>query len=205
MDVAGVDVGRVRPKTRRVLTEEDKKRVGVALKKLRLNHGWDQYDIAEKADLGVGTVQRIEYGKPNVGRDNLDKYATVFDTTLEKLLHPELALVVPTNSLAADLHPEHLAIARGYMRGAKVVRAAVELLLAADALTDSFTEDVAEIVLAVARARDQTRDPQITYWVMVLLEHRDLMKGLARRLDDDPAFEEMLATLLYDDPPKGQK
>jgi transcriptional regulator with XRE-family HTH domain len=43
-----------------VLTEEEKKRVGVALKKLRLNHGWDQYDIAEKADLGVGTVQRIE-------------------------------------------------------------------------------------------------------------------------------------------------
>jgi hypothetical protein len=121
------------------------------------------------------------------------------------VLHPELALVVPTNSLTADLNHEHLAIARGYMRAVKVVRAAVELLLAADALTDSFTEELAEVVLALQRTRELTRDSQVAYWVTILLDRGGLVKDLARRLDHDPTFEEALLALLEDDSPKDQK
>jgi hypothetical protein len=44
MDVAGVDVGQVRRKTRRVPTAEEKKRLGLALKDLREQRGWDQRD-----------------------------------------------------------------------------------------------------------------------------------------------------------------
>jgi transcriptional regulator with XRE-family HTH domain len=203
MDVAGVDVGQVRRKTRRVPTDAEKRRLGLELKKLRDQRGWDQRDIPAKGGPSVGTVQHIEYGRPNVRLENLEKYALVFNTTTEKLLHPELALVVPPDPLFADLHRDYLEIARRYMMAITEVRKAVELLLTAAAPTDSFIEEVADVVLALQRTREITRDSQVAYWVTILLDRGRLVRDLARRLDHDSSFEETLLTLLDDDPPGG--
>jgi transcriptional regulator with XRE-family HTH domain len=177
-----------------VLTDDERTRIGRTLQRLREDQDWDQRDIASKAEISVGTVQAIEYNKYKVLRDNIDKYAAVFGTTTHKLLHPEPFTITSSDALLADLNREHLTIARGYMRAVKVVRAAVEILVAPSA--DHFTEEIAEIVLTLKRASEGLRDPQMAYWMTIVLGRPDLLQDLAQRLDTDPGFEDTLLTLL---------
>lgn len=194
MDGIGIDGARFRRKTRHVLTDDERRRVGRQLQRLRDEHDWDQKDIKAKTGMSIGTVQAIEYNKYKVGRDNLDKYAAVFGTTTHALLYPDTPTIAPSDARFADLNHEHLAIARGYMRAVKAVRAAVEILVAPTA--DHFTEEIAEIVLALNRASEGLRDPQMAYWMTIVLGRPDLLQDLAQRLDTDPGFEATLLTLL---------
>lgn len=204
VDGRSIDAPGFRRKTRRVppLTPDERSRVGRALRRLREERDWKQEDIASKAEMSIGTVQNIEYNKHKVGRDNIDKYAAVFGTTAEKLLHPDPIAIAPSDSLLVDLNREHLLIARGYMRAVKAVRAAIEILVTPAASTlDTLTEAIAELVLEVTRASD--RDPQIADWLTILLSHGDVLRDLARRLDADPSFEAKVLELLTDT--KGKK
>lgn len=190
--------GRAR-KTRRVLplTAEERTRVGRLLQRHRDNREMNQADIAKTIGCSVGTVQAIEYNKWEVKRERIDQYAAVFGMTAHQLLHPE-STIPPADQSIADLNREHLAIARGYMRAIKAVRAAVEVLLA----HAESSEDFAEVVLALKRHVEA--HPHVGYWVARMLEHGDVLPDLARRLHENPEFEQALLDLLDTEPPKGK-
>jgi transcriptional regulator with XRE-family HTH domain len=182
-------------------TPEERTRVGRRLQRLREEQGWRQEDVAKKAKIAVGTIQAIEYNKHNVTIENIAKYAAVFGVTVSQALHPD---TVPStvDPQWKDLNREHLAIARHYMRAVKAVRAAVEALLTETvpaAISDELAEEIADVVIALKTASD--RIPQVAYWTLQVLERGDLLANLARRLDQDPAFEEELRALI-DDPKK---
>ncbi len=190
------------PKNRRVAPSLDERiTIGRRLKRLRDELGFKQKHIVEKTGMSTGTVQAIEYGKPNVLLENIDKYAVAVNTTIQSLLHPEL--VPPPSELLKDLNKEHFGIARLYMKAYKTVRAAVEILLVDDPSRAEILVEMAEVVLALKEATD--RDPDIAAWTAFLfLERGDLIVPLARRLNDDPAFEQTLRDSL-DDPPRPKK
>jgi transcriptional regulator with XRE-family HTH domain len=199
MDVWSIDLRGFRRKTSRVpkLSTEDRKRVGQLLRARREGQTpkLRQQDVAAKLGCVTGTVQNIERNRHDVDRDTIEQYAALFGTTIERLLHPEPTAIAPSDPRFVDLHPEHLEIARGYMRGARVVRAAVEALVAADPLA----EELAKLMLALQR------DTELAYWMTMLLEHGELATALARRLQSDQAFRDRLASLLDDEFPKGKK
>jgi transcriptional regulator with XRE-family HTH domain len=185
------------------LSHQQRTRLGQLLRELRETPTpiIKQADIAEKIDCAIGTVQAIEHNKHDVNPDTIEQYAEVFGTTIHQLLHPASPTIAPSDSRFADFNHEHLEIARGYMRGTKAVRTAVEVLVAADPLA----EEVAQLMLALQRNIQQSRDTQLAYHMTVLLEQGELVKDLARRLEDDLTFLGKLVTLLEDDPTKGQK
>jgi transcriptional regulator with XRE-family HTH domain len=190
------------PKNRRVAPSLDERiTIGRRLKRLRDEQGLKQKHIVEKTGMSTGTVQAIERGKPNVLLENIDKYAEAVNTTIQSLLHPEI--VPPPNALLKDLNKEHLGIARLYMKAYKTVRAAVEILLVDDASRAEIIIEMAEVVLALKEATD--RDVEAAAWTAVLLlEQGDLITPLARRLSDDPAFEQTLRDSL-ENPPRPKK
>jgi transcriptional regulator with XRE-family HTH domain len=205
MDVAGIDAHWFRRKTSRVpkLSHQERTRLGQLLRELREAPTpiIKQADIAQKIDCAIGTVQAIEHNKHDVNPDTIEQYAEVFGTTIHQLLHPASPTIAPSDSRYADFNHEHLEIARGYMRGTKAVRTAVEVLVTAE----PYAEELAALMVALQRALEHSRDTQIAYWMTTLLDQGDLVKDLARRLEDDPAFKDTLAALLEDAPQKDQK
>jgi transcriptional regulator with XRE-family HTH domain len=190
------------PKNRRVAPSLDERiTIGRRLKRLREEQGLKQKHIVAKTEMSTGTVQAIEKGKPNVLLENIDKYAGAVNTTIQSLLHPEI--VPPPSELLKDLNKEHFGIARLYMKAYKSVRAAVEILLVDDASRAEIIIEMAEVVLALKEATD--RDSEIAAWTAFLfLERGDLIGPFARRLNDDPAFEQTVRDLL-EDPPRTKK
>jgi transcriptional regulator with XRE-family HTH domain len=182
-------------------TVDERITIGRRLKRLRDEQGFKQKHIVEKTDMSMGTVQAIEYGKPNVLIENIEKYAAAVGTTIQSVLHPEI--VPPPSKLLKDLNNEHLGIARLYMKAYKTVRAAVEILLVDDPSRAEILIEMAEVVLALKEATD--RDADIAAWTAFLfLERGDLIVPIARRLNDDPAFEQTLRDSLSD-PPRPKK
>jgi len=198
VDRSGIDGGRKRVKARRV-NDEERGRVGRLLKDRREHQDLSQYAIAVKTKLSVGTIQAIEYFKYRVHIENIETYANALGTTIQELLYPPTS-VPASDPLLIDLNREHLAIARGYMRAVKIVRAAVETLLAAHPERAEVLEEIADVVIALAAAADQ--QPQLAYGVSQVLERGDLLANLADRLDRDALFEERLRELLNEPPPK---
>jgi transcriptional regulator with XRE-family HTH domain len=179
-----------------VLETDERIRIGTSLRRRREALGLDQKDIAQKAEMAIGTVQNIEHAKRKVTREKIDAYAKVVDTTVEELLHPDT--VRATDPKWQDLNDEHLAIARQYMKAYKAVRRAVEVLLADDAAARKTMTDLAEMVLALHRVA--ASDPAVLAGTEVLLGLDDVLVQLAKRLDADPTFERTLRDLLASHP-----
>ncbi len=57
------------------------------VRKLRLQKGWSQEQLAEMADLSVRTVQRAERGQ-SIGMESLKSLAAVFEVDLSQLHQP---------------------------------------------------------------------------------------------------------------------
>jgi len=179
-------------------TPEERTRVGRRLQKLRNEQGLNQEDIAAKTGMSIGTVQAIEYNKHKVGIENIEAYAAVFGMTASQALHPE-TIPSTVDPQWQDLNREHLAIARLYMKAYKTVREAVEALLVDDSSRVEITIEMAEVVLALKEATD----PHIASWIaFLLLERGDIVVPLARRFNDDPAFEQAVRDLLEAPPTK---
>jgi len=112
-----------------MLTDEERTRLGLKLRALRVERGLRQIDAAKKAKLAVGTLQAIERNHGNVKDRNLDELAKVYGTTVLKILNKVDEPISPTNPLLKGLNEEHLDIAQRYKDARKRVRAAIELLL----------------------------------------------------------------------------
>lgn len=206
MDMTRIDVRGFRRKTSRVpqLSPEERTRVGQLLRELRKAQTprVKQADIAKKLGRAIGTVQNIEYNKHNVEQDTIEQYAAVLGTTTQQLLHPESTPVNPSDPRFADLNREHLQIARRYMRAVDLVRGAVKLLLSDD---DAIAEEYAEALMGLKRLNDATRDQDdLTFWMEIIIGHADILRDLARHLDD-PGFQVKLLALIKDTAPKGKK
>ena len=201
MDSISVDGGGFRRKTKRVLSADERRRLGKQLQRLRESHDMKQSQVAEQIGVATGTVQAAEYNKYNVNRDTLEAYAAVFGTTVPKLLQPEAPMIPPSDPLLADLNREHLQIARRYMRAVKAVRAAVEFLLS----DEPIVEEIADLVTQLQEAsRHTTANRHLVYWTSIMLGHVDLLADIARRLDDEPDFAHTLVDLIEKDL-KGKK
>jgi transcriptional regulator with XRE-family HTH domain len=202
MDSMSIDARPAPSKTKRV-TEEERARVGRKLRARRIERAWDQRTIAEKADLSIGTVQAIESHKYRVNVENIEKYAAAVDTSIQGLLNGDAPPVAAPDPLLADLNREHLTIARRYMRALNAQRRAVDEVLLGP---EPVAADVADVVLLLAQRATAT--PLLAYWTRLVLERGDLLTLLARRLDTDPAFEQLLRDQLaslaaYPVPPVG--
>lgn len=138
----------MRPKNGRVLgTPEERKRIGEELQRLRNEQHWNQDDIAEKANMSIGSVQAIEYNKWDVGIPKIERYAALFGTTADRLLYPPA--MQPVDPKWQGLNDEHLTIARQYALALKVKRTAVEVILVDDLAGTGISTELAEIVLAL--------------------------------------------------------
>ncbi len=135
--------------------------------------------------MSIGCVQAIEYNKWDVGIAKIERYAAVFGTTADRLLHPEV--MQPLDPKWEDLNnDEHLAIARQYMKALKATRAAVEAILAATARNRETVNELAEMVLALQEDRKLWQ-----LWVAV-----------QDRLEANPTFERELEELIEKTKPK---
>ena len=59
------------------------------IRKLRLQRGWSQEQLAQMTDLSVRTIQRAERGK-SISVESIKSLAAVFDVDLSHLYQPEL-------------------------------------------------------------------------------------------------------------------
>lgn len=183
----------MRPNTTYVeLRPEDREPLGRTLRRLRLDQGWKQEHVAEKLGVSIGTVQSAETPKKTkVLRETLERYAGLFQTTVEKILHPELPSILPTDPLVRELNRDHLLLANRYMRALDASRAAAKIVLGpADTL---HLETFAQIVIALERMVH--RWPEIGDATLRVLEFDDLVVVIARGLDHDPTFEQRLREL----------
>ena len=193
MERSSIDRPGNRPNTTYVeLRPYDRTPLGGKLRRLREEQGWKQKDVAEKLGVSVGTVQSAETPKEtNVQRETLERYAGLFQTTVEKILHPELSGIPSTDPLVRDLNRDHLLLANRYMRALDDSRAAVKILLGP---TDTlYLETFAQIVIALERLVHQL--PQIGDATLRVLDFPDLVVVIARGLDQDPTFEQRLRDL----------
>lgn len=130
MELVSVDDSGQRPNNVR-MTHDERVRIGLKLKSLRVEKGLDQAQLAEekKLDISVGTVQAIENAKYEVKDSNIEKVARFFGTSLRKLLQPDGAIIEPTNPLLKGLNDEHLEVARWYMQARKRTRELIDALM----------------------------------------------------------------------------
>jgi transcriptional regulator with XRE-family HTH domain len=172
-----------------VFEADQRVRIGTGLRRRRASLGLKQRDIAQKADIHVGTVQGIEYGGRKVSREKIEAYAKVVGTTIEELLNPDA--VPPQDLIRHGLNREHLDIARRYKDGFRSVRDTVEMLLPNDPTDAESMADLANLILAIKRATDH--DLAVMGAIEVLLDDPALMIALARRMAADPdALRELL-------------
>jgi len=71
------------------------------IRKLRLQRGWSQEQLAEMADVSIRTVQRAERGQP-MGLETRKALAAVFEVELEALSGEEQGMENRTLDLAAE-------------------------------------------------------------------------------------------------------
>jgi transcriptional regulator with XRE-family HTH domain len=67
------------------MAEDIRARFGRKVRKLRLQHGWTQVDIAEKLGLDRSYLADVERGKRNISLLNLDVIAKGFGHSLSRL------------------------------------------------------------------------------------------------------------------------
>lgn len=68
------------------MTEEEKRNLGKAIKKLRNQKHLCQSQFAEHAGIGVTTMERIETGRGNMTLDTFQLIADALDTTMSDIL-----------------------------------------------------------------------------------------------------------------------
>ena len=90
------------------LKEDELKKVGQNIKRLRKSRGMNQTSLANQASTRPTTISSIENGySPNPGWDLLSRIAKVLDTTIHDLTQPEVLLEeregTPLPSGLADL------------------------------------------------------------------------------------------------------
>ncbi len=67
------------------MAEDIRTRFGRKVRKLRLQHGWTQVDMAEKLGLDRSYLADVERGKRNISILNLDVIAKGFGLSLSRL------------------------------------------------------------------------------------------------------------------------
>ncbi len=67
------------------MAEDIRSRFGRKVRKLRLQHGWTQVDMAEKLGLDRSYLADVERGKRNISILNLDVIAKGFGLSLSRL------------------------------------------------------------------------------------------------------------------------
>ncbi len=67
------------------MAEDIRARFGWKVRKLRLQHGWTQVDMAEKLGLDRSYLADVERGKRNISLLNLDVLAKGFGLSLSRL------------------------------------------------------------------------------------------------------------------------
>ncbi len=67
------------------MAEDIRARFGRKVRKLRLQHGWTQVDMAEKLGLDRSYLADVERGKRNVSLLNLDVLAMGFGLSLSRV------------------------------------------------------------------------------------------------------------------------
>ncbi len=67
------------------MAEDIRARFGRKVRKLRLQHGWTQVDMAEKLGLDRSYLADVERGKRNISLLNLDVIAKGFGLSLSRL------------------------------------------------------------------------------------------------------------------------
>lgn len=75
------------------------------IKKLRLQRGWSQEQLAECSGISVRTIQRIEKGQ-NAGLESIKSLAAVFDVPLSDLQEPDMQSYVDQPTTVKSLSPE---------------------------------------------------------------------------------------------------
>lgn len=63
----------------------DKSRVGLRLKSLRIDRGYDQKRLSQESTVPVPTIQSYEDGTSVMGMENATKLADALDCTLDRL------------------------------------------------------------------------------------------------------------------------
>jgi transcriptional regulator with XRE-family HTH domain len=181
MELVTVDSTRSESKNWR-MTDAERERIGRKLRALRIERGLDQIPAALKAGLSVGTLQAIELNWYEVRDSNVEKYATIFGTTVKKLLRPEDTLS-PSDRRLEDLNDEHLDVARHYMRAKRLPRQAVEVLLS----HPPAEEALAKIVLRLATLPPE-RIAELERWLFVAPHLLPLLEDMWRRMLIDPPY-----------------
>ena len=66
---------------------EARRKLAKRIRELRKKRGWTQQELADKADLAMRHIQRLESGKPPaIELDSMVKLAKAFQITLSTLL-----------------------------------------------------------------------------------------------------------------------
>jgi transcriptional regulator with XRE-family HTH domain len=68
------------------MAEDVRVRVGRRLRKLRMQHGWTQVQMAERLGLDRSYLAEVECGKRNISIINLEVISKGFAVSLSKLL-----------------------------------------------------------------------------------------------------------------------
>ena len=63
----------------------DKKRVGLRIKSLRIDMGYNQDDLSKASTVPVATIQSYEDGTSVMGMENATKLADALGCTLDRL------------------------------------------------------------------------------------------------------------------------
>lgn len=63
----------------------DKNRVGLRLKSLRIDRGYDQKRLSQESTVPVPTIQSYEDGTSVMGMENATKLADALNCTLDRL------------------------------------------------------------------------------------------------------------------------
>ena len=113
------------------MTDREDREVGEQIRRLRLMRGWTQADLAERADLTVEGVSRIERGARAARVGTLRAIGRALEVPLASLLEPSPdGEGQETHGLAPDLlaviEPLLDQPASVRVRAARVIRALVE-------------------------------------------------------------------------------
>ena len=63
----------------------DKKRVGLRIKSLRIDKGYNQKNLSDLSEVPLGTIQSYEDGTSVMGMENATKIANALDCSLDQL------------------------------------------------------------------------------------------------------------------------
>lgn len=156
--VSIVPVRRATQNVRVILDPEQRKRLGTALKALRVAQDLDQIDVARLAKISTGTVQTIEWGARKNQPENIDKVARALGTSLEALL--QKPHIDPSDPLFRGLNREDFEIARAYHEATSTVRDHARRLLRdrdPQLPIEATADEVAAIGAQIARLSDASQ------------------------------------------------